>query len=57
MHFAKLRKNQNQKNIFNFIFKWKNEKNPTKNPFWIYRCIRSTILFKKIKHEVYNVEC
>jgi hypothetical protein len=57
MHFENLRKNQKQKEIFSIIFRQRNAKNPTKNPFWIYRCIRYAILFKKLKHEVYNVEC
>ncbi len=33
------------KKLFNYGFRWKNAKIPTKNPLWIYRCSRYEILF------------
>ncbi len=47
----KIEKNSKAKKLFNSIIRWKNAKKPTKNPLWIYRCIRSEILFNYSKFE------
>jgi hypothetical protein len=40
-----------EKKMFNFYFRWKNARNLTRNPLWIYRCIRSDIFSITLQFE------